>query len=225
MKTIRPLTLFILLFCLTAFAQDKTTTAKVTGSYYSNPKIKYDKPQGSPYAQPLFASAKITDVPQKYYMRFNVYADEFEFITPKNDTLILDKIDAFNSITFTANNKNYNLLSYTDPKGKFINGYLIKVYAKNNVTLYEKETVIFYEQKIAKTTMERNMPARFAKNDNTYYIEVKSGTIVEFPDSKKRLLKLLPEHKEALETFLKENKVSFDDPSDLIKIVAFLATL
>jgi len=225
MKTIRILPLFILLLCLNTVAQDKNTTAKFTGSSYTNPKIKYDKPIGSPYAQPMFASAKVTDVPQKYYMRYDIYNDVFEFITPKNDTLVLDKIDAFNSITFTANNKNYNLLNYTDTKGKFTNGYLIKVYKKNTVTLYEKENITFYEPKIAKTSMERSMPARFARIDNTYFLEVKNGTIVEFPDSKKRLLKLMPEHKEVLETFLKENKVSFDDPSDRIKIVDFIATL
>jgi hypothetical protein len=192
---------------------------------FRNSKNNQRKIEGTPYNQQMFAIAKVENVTQKYYMRYNVYDDEFEFITPKNDTLILDRINDFSNITFTGTNKKYVLLDYTNSLGKLVKGYLIDLYSKGNYTLYSKEKVTYYDGKIAKTSLEKEMPPRFVKSENEYYFKNKENIITEFPDSKKKLIKLFPDQKSNIETFIKDNKIDFDLDSDKKRIVDFLSSM
>ena len=195
------------------------------GKIFRNPKNQGNKILGTTYNQQMFAAAKVENVAQKYFMRYNVYEDEFEFITPKNDTLILDKIADFNKITFTGINKKYTLVDYTNIGGKFVKGYLIELYSKGNCTLYLKENITFYKGKVAVTSLEKEMPAKYVKSDNTYFFKNKEAGIIEFPESKKQLVKLYPDKKQEIETFVKETKVSFSEDYDRTKIIDFLSTL
>lgn len=72
--------------------------------------------------------------------------------------------------------------------------------------------------------MEVNMPAKYVKMDDTFFLKNKDKGTSKFPDNKKGLLKLFPDKKEAIESFLKENKIDFDSESDLMKIIDFIAT-
>lgn len=222
----------LLLVAFSSVAQVRTGTLKyevldpnTAGKIFKNPLTTKDKPTGSPYLMKMFTAAKVEGIAQNTYMRYNVFNDEFEFITNKNDTLVLDKIEDFGAITIIGFNKKYKLASYTDTKGKMAYGYLIETYQKNGVILYQKENIGFYEGKKAKTSLERDMPARYAKTDDTYFLKVKDGVIAEFPDGKKDLVKSFPDKKVEIETWLKANKVSFGDRADKIKIVEFLGTL
>jgi hypothetical protein len=49
--------------------------------------------------------------------------------------------------------------------------------------------------------------------------------ISEFPTKKNEFVKLFPTQKEILETYIKENKISFSDELSLIKLVDYLNTL
>jgi len=203
----------------------KTLDPERAGKIFRNPVYKKSKPQGSPYLQKMFTNAIVEDLNLKAYMRYNVYNDEFEFITPKNDTLVLDKIEDFNTILFTGLNKKYTLTKYTDSSNKLEYGYLIAVYKKGNYELLKKENIAFTEEKKAKTTLERDMPAKYLKLDDTYFLRNNDSGISEFPDGKKALIKLFPNHKQVIETFIKDNKISFGEESDLRKIIDFLSTL
>ena len=57
----------------------------------------------------------------------------------------------------------------------------------------------------------------------SYLFKTKTGNIIPFPDTKKQLVRLYPDRKAAIETFLKENKIKFDADADRIKIIDFLA--
>lgn len=197
----------------------------IAGKLFRNQNKTANKPQGSPYLQKMFAPAKVEKINIKAFMRYNVFDDNFEFITPKNDTLILDKIDDFGTIVFAATNKKYKLTQYVDTKNKLFNGYLISLYEKGDFVLYKKENIAFYEEKLAKTTLERDMPAKYVKSDDFYFFKNKEKGTIEFPENKKQLLKLFPDKKEAMETFLKENKINFDEESDKMKIIDFLNTI
>lgn len=214
----------VLLLGVTAFAQDNTQSARMVGETFINPKRMKDRPLGSQYFEAEFAPANVAVLNIKASMRYNVYKDEFEFISPKKDTLILDKIADFKTIVFTNQNKKYELLTYTNDSDNLTTGYLIALDTKGAFTLYKKENITFYKEKIAKTTLEKDMPAKYAKTETVYYLKNANG-IVAFPTSKKRLVKLYPEKKEAIETFIKDKAISFREETDLIKIVAFLATL
>ena len=69
------------------------------------------------------------------------------------------------------------------------------------------------------------MPPRFVKSENEYYFKNKENTITEFPDSKKKLIKLFPDKKSNIETFIKDNKIDFDLDSDKKRIIDFLSSM
>jgi len=210
-----------ILFGISGFSQNGDN-ARVSGSTYINPARNKDKPKGSPYNQPAFARAKVPNINVEAYMRYNIYADEFEFITPKNDTLILDKIDDFGTIDFANLNKKYTLVAYTDQK-KLVYGYLLNQYEKGGYVLLKKENVSFTEAKIPKTTLETAMPAKYSKREDSFFLKNKEAGIAEFPDGKKALTKLFPDKKQAIEEFLKSNTIDFESQADLIRVVNFLA--
>lgn len=231
MKTLKIFTQIILvLYTINIQAQQNGVNFKYdvldpnhAGKIFRNTVQKAAKPEGSPYSKETFTLAKVSNVEQKAFMRYNVYTDEFEFLNAKKDTLILDKLDDFSLISIENSTTKYQLSNYTNSKNKQFYGYLIPFYEKNHFTLYKKENVNFYEGKVAKTTLERNMPAKYVKSTNTYFFKNKDEIITEFPSSKKALLKLYPSNKDSLDVFIKENKIDFNDETDLKKILDFIS--
>ena len=217
MKNFKIVLFVVLVFQLNLYAQLPVKT----GKYNSNLKTKI---VGSPYTQKMFAQAKVGTVEQKNFMRYNVFNDEFEFISNQKDTLILDKIEDFGTIVFPETNKKFQLVTYTNSKNKLFYGYLQNLKENNGFAIFKKENIQYVDAKIAKTSMEVNMPAKYVKMDDTFYLKNKDKGTSEFPDNKKGLLKLFPDKKEAIETFLKENKIDFDSESDLMKIIDFIVT-
>lgn len=205
--------LFYNMFC---FSQIPTV-----GKLFKTPeKIKI---LGSPYNEKMFSQAKVGTFEQKPFMRYNIFNDEFEYISTKNDTLILDKTDDFGEIVFTNTKKKFKLITYTNLKNKLFYGYLIDLYSKNEVTLFKKDNISFTEEKLAKTTLERDMPAKYSVNSPFYFIKIKDKIATEFPENKKGLLKLFGDKKEILESFFKQNKINFSDENDLKKMVDLIS--
>lgn len=208
---------FIAVFIgLNAYAQNES--ARLSGGMYLNPAKAKDRPQGLPYANPAFARASVPKIKVDAFMRYNVYKDEFEFITPKNDTLILDKIEDFDRVVFMGLNRKYDLVPYTIGK-KLEYGYLLNLHEKNGLTLYKKERIGFMEAKVAKTSFETSMPARYNKLGDLFFLKNKEAGTSEFPDSKKALIKLFPDKKDTIEDFFKTNKIDFKNEKDLVQII------
>ena len=217
MKNFKIVLFVVLVVQFNLYAQLPVKTSK----YNSNLKTKI---VGSPYTQKMFAQAKVGSIDQKTFMRYNVFNDEFEFISAQKDTLILDKIEDFGIIVFPETNKKFQLVTYTNSKNKLFYGYLQNLKDNNGLAIFKKENIQYVDEKIAKTSMEVNMPAKYVKIDDTFFLKNKEKGTSEFPENKKGLLKLFPDKKEAIETFLKENKIDFDSESDLMKIIDFIAT-
>ncbi len=204
--------------------QEEAQHPDIASKLFKNPKYVKDKAQGSPYVNQMFGQAVVEKLNIKAFMRYNAYKDEFEFITPKNDTLVLDKLEDFDRITFTGLKKQYDLLAYTEDK-KLVYGYLVRVQEKNGWVLYRKERITYVEAKPAKTSLEMNMPAKYSRRGDEFFLKSTDGMTNEFPDSKKALVKAFPAHKDKIEAFLKETKIDFDLESDLVQMFNFLAAL
>ncbi len=195
------------------------------GKIFHNPTSETNRILGTPYTQTKFAYAEIENIPDKHFMRYNAYSDNFEFITFKNDTLEMEKMDNINNITFTKPYKKYSYLNYiSNTKGRK-KGYLVEMYTKGDFLLYKKEAVTFYAGKKAKNTLETDISANYSKVSYSYFFKTKTGNIIPFPENKKQLIKLYPDKKQEIETFIKENKVSFSEDYDRIKIIDFLSAL
>jgi hypothetical protein len=196
--------------------------SNIKGGIYRNKSAFQVKPLGSPYNSTNFQEVKVEHVIEKAKMRFNIYNDEFEFILPTKDTLILDKTDDFNNLIFVQTNVKYRLVNYTNVDLKNVYGYLIETYQKGAYNLFKKERIQYNEEKIARTSLETNMPAKFYKIKSLYFLSSK-GITKEFPTSRKKLTNLFPDKKEVIEKFLKENKIDFDSETDLKKLIDLIA--
>ena len=208
---------------ITQGGQSQVLIASLGNGLFKNPKREATSPQGSPYVINNFSEVRVENIDIIALMRYNVYKDEFEFISPKNDTLILDKINDFKDLKFVGTNIKYRLVNYINSDDKYQYGYLINVCEKNSFGLFRKETVLLSEGKIARTTLERDMPSQYSKSSDVYYLK-NNDKIIEFPSNRKKLVKLYPERKDIIEKFLKENKIDFDIDADKIKIIDLLST-
>ena len=194
------------------------------GKIFKNPTSETYRILGSPYTESKFAYAEVENVAQKYFMRYNAYSDNFEFITFQNDTLAMDRIDNFSNITFTKPHKKYSYLNYISKSKGRGKGYLVELYTNADFSLYKKEAITFYAGKKAKTSLESDLPASYSQVKYSYFFKNKGVNIVQFPDSKKQFIKLYPDKKSEIESFVKENKISFDEEEDMKKIIDLLTT-
>ena len=186
-------------------------------------KFQASRAEGTPYLNKMFTPAVVDGVEQVAMMRYEAYSDQFEFINPAKDTLVLDKDEPFNTITFKLNNTKYKLVEYVTKEEK-VKGYLVLLTEKNNFSLYKKQIVKYYKEKFATTSYDTDAPPRFERgNDTFYYRRNETSPVVEFPTSKKSLLKVFPEKKAELEAFIKENRIDFDKEADLIRLANFIA--
>jgi hypothetical protein len=223
--------LFLVLITNFVFCQNNSGGGKsqnynpnLTGGVFRSNNSAVIKPLGSPYFLETFSNVKVENINLNAKMRYNVFNDEFEFISTKNDTLILDKLEDFKDLIFVATNTKFKLINYLNLDNKIQYGYLIDIYQKNDFGLFKKDNILLTEEKIAKTSLEQSSPAKYNKSNPIYFLKT-IDKIVEFPSNKKRLIKNFPDKKEQIEAFLKENKIDFDKEIDRIKIIDFLTTL
>ncbi|MFN3969506.1 hypothetical protein [Flavobacterium sp.] len=179
--------------------------------------------KGSPYINKVFGHGKVVNAAENVFLRYNAYDDLFEFISPNNDTLVLSKTESYGDILFTGTKINYRLVNYTDKNNKLTKGYLIQLHQKNDFILYKKQKVNYSSARPAVSSYAEDLPAEYTIAAEVFYLKSKDQEILEFPTSKKGLVKLYPDRKEAIETFLKQNKINFDSEADLKKLIDFLA--
>jgi len=215
----------VLLFIpLVSFSQVQGLSVNLGGKIFKNPTSETNRILGTPYTERKFAYAKIENVVEKHFMRYNAYSDNFEFITFRNDTLTIDKPDDFSNITFTNPHKKYSYLNYISKTKGRVKGYLVELYTKGDFSIYKKEAVTYYAGKKARTSLETDMYASYSEVSYFYFFKNKSVNIIPFPDSKKQFIKLYPSKKSEIESFVKENKISFDEEEDMKKVIDFLTT-
>ena len=166
-------------------------------------------------------------------LNYNLLVDEMQFIDPKGDTLSLADE---NTVQFICVDKDS---FYYD------RGYVRLVAGNKLAKLAEKQMWAVVEtQKIGAyntptSTSSINSHASYNMNGSTYNlvvneeVKLKKAAFYYFvdhynrfvPAGKKNLLMLFPKEQRRIETYLRENKIDFNDKNDLEKIVQFLGLL
>jgi hypothetical protein len=67
-------------------------------------------------------------------------------------------------------------------------------------------------------------PPKYVVDKSKYFIKMQDS-LTAFPEKKSELLKLFPNSKEAIELFLKDNKIKFNEDTSLLLLINFLNTL
>lgn len=214
------------LFSLLGFSQRQGTITKLEDSGIRLSETRYraafKSTLGSPYINKAFFHAKVGDIISNALMRYNAANDEFEFINSTNDTLVLTKTASFNHISFTYPKVDYHLVNFADKNGRMNMGYLVKLSEKNDITLYKRQRVNYYEATPAKSSYDTPSPAKYVPSKDTFFIKIKEAEITELPTNKKGILKMFPEKKTEIEAFLKQNSIDFEKEQDVVKFANFL---
>jgi len=184
-----------------------------------------EKAVGSPYLNENFLPARASISSEVYYVRYNIFADEFE--------AKVDNIKMFNkntdhlTITMVNDNTTFGAIDFVDKKAALSRGYFLFLTENSNakVKLYEKKQIKYIEAKPAVTGYDKDKPAEFRQIGDIYYVSIDNAAAQTLPKKKKDLVKLFPNHSTAIENFIKSNKIKTSKQEDLIKLIAYINTL
>lgn len=181
----------------------------------SSRALKYDEIKGTPFLNSSFIMAKFGDNYETAPARYNSYTDEIEY--QKNGQIyLLPKDTGIQKIVFT-NNKDVLVNLKTDDE---LSGYFFEL-VNGRYSLYKKVKTKFIDSVAPRNSYDTEKPAEFRTFDPVYYIKTEKGFIKK-PKNQKSIIEEIPEKKDALTAFFKENKIKLDNENDLKKLVDFL---
>lgn len=189
-------------------------------TFYKSNSDKKTSAIGSEYIVEDYKSAKVNGGSQTFQIRFNAYTNVMEY-KKDNQDLILIKKD--NTLVEFTNGKTYELVSYTDKKGKELIEYLSVIKKTEKVTIYKLEKINFVEARSAVNTYDTGAPAEYKRASDTFYIKI-GENVSELPTKQKEYIKIFPGKEAEIKAFFKSNKIDFKNEADLIKLATFLNT-
>ncbi|AWI25413.1 hypothetical protein [Flavobacterium pallidum] len=179
---------------------------------------------GTPYVSPAFILATISNVKETILVKYNAYSDEMEIDNGDGKIFVLPKEDDFNTITLKTGTV-YKLLDYKNSDDVNVKGYMVEKTTVNGVTLLKKEKINLIAEKQPINGYGSYVPPRYDKQSEEYYLLLKNNRVVSFPKNKKKLQELFPGQAEKINSYLKENDLSFKKENDMVKLTQFLSTL
>jgi hypothetical protein len=219
------LVLLVFIFSNSLWSQNNTFAIQNSNFLVFISANSFDEPksniQGSQYINKDFLPSSFSCLSEKTPpIRYNVFKDEMEFILD-NKLYYAKKVD---SCVIAVGNNSYRYFDSYDKENK--SGYMMILNKMNNAkyTLYKKEKIKFVPEYIPNSTYGKEKPASYVIDKSKYYILMPDG-MTEFPMKKSELLKLLPNYKESIESFINDKKTSFSQESKLIELIDFINTL
>ncbi len=205
------------------FAQINAQGISGTGTltFYKNNSDKKATTLGSEYIEEDFKSARVNGGTQPFQIRFNAHTNVMEY-KKDNEDLILVKNN--NPLIEFTNGKTYELVSYTDKKGKEFDNYLSLIKNAGKISIYKYEKITYQEARPAQNTYDTGSPAEFKKASDTFFIKI-GDVVSELPTKQKEYIKLFPGKEAQIKEYFKSNKINFKDDADLIKFATFLNSI
>lgn len=172
---------------------------------------------GDPYLNNDFIEGKIItndNVVLKGQLRYNIYADEMEFIVKEN-VYWIDNQDRIESIQYG----DHTFMYYLKGEDKFDRGDYYEVLEDGPTKLLLRRKVVLLDAVPAKPYQDPK-PPRFEPSRDTYFLMRFQGK-PEKVTSKKELLQLMVDKEPEINSFIKKNKISANNLEDLKKVVAY----
>ena len=204
---------------------DGMDTAGASGTLFMNKVLDKaaENITGTPYLNDLYMLSEISGAANSFLTRYNAYKDEVE-VSYEKETFVIPKDNRFETIYNITSNYKLQLVNYTNSNNETVYGYLIELYLDDNAGIYRRERTLLRPARESDNSYSPRVPAYYDKVSADYYLKVENN-IVPFPKNKKVLLDFYPTKKDALNDFLKANKISFKKEADLINLTKFLGTL
>lgn len=183
------------------------TSKELVGTYYINNE---------------FVPGKISNQKAVYLMRYNAYKDVMEM--ELNNKQYYFPLSTNYSVTFESLNKIYQVLDYKE-KEITKKGLFVVVFLGNEISLFLKEKIEFFEEVVAKTGYDKYVPPTLKRVDDKFYVVFKNNPAIALPNKKKEVISLFESKGSAIESYAKINNLGFKNREDLIKICKYYDTL
>lgn len=183
------------------------TSKELVGTYYINNE---------------FVPGKISNQKAVYLMRYNAYKDVMEM--ELNNKRYYFPLSTNYSVTFESLNKTYQVLDYKE-KEITKKGLFVVVFIGNEISLFLKEKIEFYEEVAAKTGYDKYVPPTLKRVDDKFYVVFKNNPAIALPNKKKEVISLFESKGSAIESYAKINNLGFKNKEDLIQIFKYYDTL
>lgn len=183
---------------------------------------QYENVEGSPYVDSKFYASQVIGISGPTPpIRYNAYKDELEFVD-RDKTYYVSKSD---SLEVKLSNKSYKYLEY-QIDNRFEMGFLVVLLNDINgkFSLYKKEKITLVPKYDSGSGYRDAVPAHFKLEEEKFYIGF-SKKISSVSKKEKDIISLLPDYSQELKKFIKENKISFKNEDNLLRLVKFMNTL
>lgn len=174
--------------------------------------ISLKKFEGSPYLNDELVPATVSTEKIKFIpvpMRYNIADDEMEYLVGSLRYLLdpdpnIKRIEIGKDVFVVAKERKYGFYQLK------LEGDL-SVVAKLVVNVRPENELM-------------SIPAKYSRQSDTYYVMLKDGTVTKVSNVK-RFLDLLPEKKNEVARYAKDEKLSAGNDDDLIALVTFYNSL
>ncbi len=182
---------------------------------------------GSPYIQESFVPAKVITKTEKIFnLRYNAVNDEMEIESEQSKNPTINKNISGLVITFIKDNKSYNAMTYFNDQGNSTVGFLVPLTDKNqNVKLYLKERIAFYQGQPAKSSYQDAKSPKFDRVSDMFFIAIKNEIAKPLSSNKKEIAALFPNHEKDILNYISSEKLNVKKQGDLIKLAGYLNQL
>ncbi|WP_439129923.1 hypothetical protein [Polaribacter sp.] len=157
-----------------------------------------------------YQKAIVDDLKNEFYFRYNIFADEMEFI--KNGTIYFLSKTENQIINFVVIDKKFTVLKL-DGKLQYF-----ELNVQGNASLYTKQNVEFKKGKVAVTQFETTKKSKFVRNRDSYYVSINNGELTKLPRRKKDFYKLFNEQSNMIKKYMKKEKLNRKKIEDLVTI-------
>ena len=189
-----------------------------------NNNPKYNDAEGSRYLNEEFVQARINDIKETQFVRFNAVDHTIEAKKSDGEILTLSKSYAYRIELLDGSNRVFQTGNYTNEAERKEWSFFEIVHQNEEFSLFLKETIKFIAGKPEKSSYEKAVPPKFIKGKNRYYmlgLQSEHQNILLLPRKKKEFLQRFGDSAKEIEKMMKKDKLKTDNEEDLIKILEF----
>lgn len=193
--------------------------------YVGTNSIKYDEQAlGSRYLDAEFVPARINEIEETQFVRFNAAENTIELKDTDDKVLTLSKSYNYSIKLLNGSEKTYETHSFIDEDGSNVISFFEKLYTSEKFALFLKERIIYIPAKKATSSYEQDVPGKFKKGNTIFYVtdlNRKSQVLFEFPKKKKELSILFEERTKSIQKFIKKEGLKMSKKEDIIAVLNF----
>jgi len=168
------------------------------------------------YLTTAYLPAKVDNIDQTFYLRYNIFEDEMEFV--KGEDILYLKKQAGRNVNFTGLDTKYKILNHNGDLQYFV------VNSEGKASLLTKLVVKYYEAAPAKSSYQKAVPADFKRRKDELYLMM-GDDMMRIPSKKNSFLELFGDKSSDIKNFMKKNKLGTKKLEDVKKAVDYYNTL